>query len=53
MSCEAVPAFMPLAGAVMGRHVRPGNHAAEGFVSFILFGGPPRPSPAWAVLHLA
>jgi hypothetical protein len=40
ISCEAVPASMPLAGAGMRRHAHPGNHAAESFVSFIpLFGG--------------
>jgi hypothetical protein len=35
ISCEAVPASMPPAGAGMRRHVHPGNHAAESFVSFI------------------
>jgi hypothetical protein len=41
ISCEAVPASMPLAGAGMRRHVHAGNHAAESFVSFIpLLGGP-------------
>ena len=40
ISCEAVTASMPLAGAGMRRHVHSGNHAAESFVSFIpLFGG--------------
>ena len=40
ISCEAVPASMPLTGAGMRRHVHAGNHAAESFVSFIpLFGG--------------
>jgi hypothetical protein len=40
ISCEAVPAFMPLTGAGMRRHAHSGNHAAESFVSFIpLFGG--------------
>jgi hypothetical protein len=40
ISCEAVPASMPLAGAGMRRHVHSGNHAAESFVSFIpLFDG--------------
>jgi hypothetical protein len=34
ISCEAVPASDP-AGAGMRRHVRPGNHAAESFVSCI------------------
>ena len=46
ISCEAVPASMPLAGAGMRRHLRPSaacgaGGAAESFVSFIpLFGGP-------------
>ncbi len=41
ISCEAVPASMPLTGAGMRRHVHPRNHAAESFVSFIpLFCGP-------------
>jgi hypothetical protein len=35
ISCEAVPASMPLTGAGMRRHVHSGNHAAESFVSFI------------------
>jgi hypothetical protein len=35
ISCEAVPASMPLTGAGMRRHVHAGNHAAESFVSFI------------------
>jgi hypothetical protein len=40
ISCEAVPASMPLAGAGMRRHAHSGNHAAESFVSFIpLFDG--------------
>jgi len=34
ISCEAVPASK-LDGAGMRRHVHPGNHAAESFVSFI------------------
>ena len=39
ISCEAVPAS-DRAGAGMRRHVHPGNHAAESFVSFIpLFDG--------------
>jgi hypothetical protein len=39
ISCEAVAAPDP-AGAGMRRHVHPGNHAAESFVSFIpLFDG--------------
>jgi hypothetical protein len=42
ISCEAVPASMPLTGAGMRRHVHSGNHAAESFVSFIpLFDGVP------------
>lgn len=42
ISCEAVPASMPLPGAGMRRHVRSGAHDAESFVSFIpLFGGAP------------
>src|SRR6266568_3098792 len=42
ISCEAVPASMPLTDAGMRRHVHAGNHAAESFVSFIpLLGGPP------------
>jgi hypothetical protein len=39
ISCEAVPA-PERDGAGMRRHVHPGNHAAESFVSFIpLFDG--------------
>jgi hypothetical protein len=44
ISCEAVPAS-DLDGAGMRRHVHPGNHAAESFVSFIpLFDGLVAPS---------
>ena len=46
ISCEAVPASMPLTGAGMRRHVHPGNHAAESFVSFIPLFGRPRRIPS-------
>jgi hypothetical protein len=40
ISCEAVPAS-DLTGAGMRRHLRPGNGAAESFVSLVpLFCGP-------------
>ena len=49
ISCEAVPASDP-AGAGMRRHVHPGNHAAESFVSFIpLFDGRSRSLAVGAV----